>query len=805
MAQNDFSREPANGPSGFPFFEHHHTVMLIIEPDTGAIIDANAAAIKFYGYRRDVLLSMSIADINQLPPEEVRAQRRRADNEEQTSFVFSHRLASGAIRVVEVDSSPTVWQGRRVLFSLIHDISERIQAEEALHESNDRYRSLVESSPDGVILYKNGIFLYANSAALSMYGAESFEMLQSKMVLDLIHEDDRDAISARMQAVETGEVLPLQETRIRRIDGSILHVESAGSRVNYRGGYANQIIIRDITERKKKEEELFRLNRTYKALSSGSQAMMRATDELQFMQDVCTIIREECCYSLVWIGLAQNDEYKSVRPVMYSGFDSGYLETLNISWGDNERGLGPTGTAIRTGEYRTCANMLTDPSFAPWRGEAVKRGYASSIAFPLKNQQGTFGALTIYAREPEGFAPSEIRLLNEMAADLAYGITALRLRAEHAKMEEEIRRSRDLLEHRVVERTRELARSEERFRTTLENLPEGCMIIDCGWMYLYVNDAIARRMGRRKRDIVAHTVMELEPEIESTPVFECYRSCMEERINREFIHDVALADGSTRTIELHCVPIPEGIFVLSADITERIRTERALRQYNEQLQSLSQRLIEAQEAERRRIAFELHDEIGQVLTAIQLNLRGIVDFEDAKDIPERLEETIGFTDRLLQQVREMSVDLRPWMLDQLGLVASVRWYVDKQAQRGKFTMEFDARNITGRLPTLIEITSYRVIQETVTNIVRHAQATNVRVALALIDGALVAEISDNGIGFSMDELKDRPISGRGLGTLGMKERITSLGGTIEISSAPGRGTTVKFELPLSRAVHFSLS
>jgi PAS domain S-box-containing protein len=679
------------------------------------------------------------------------------------------------------------------------EITHRKRAEGALRESEDRYRSLVESSPDGVIMHRNGTFLYANSSALSMYGADSFEQLRTKSVLDLIHDDDRGAISERMQPIGIGQQLPLQETRIQRFYGRIMPVETVGSRINYQGDHANQIIIRDITERKKREGELQRLNRTYRALSKSSQAMMRATDESQFMRDVCEIIRDDCQYSMVWIGFVDDDRDKTVRPVMYSGFEEGYLETLKVSWADTERGQGPTGSSIRTGRPSMCRNMLEDPKFRPWRDEAIKRGYASSIALPLDMHGSVFGALTIYSQEPDGFSDEEVLLLTELAGDLAYGISALRLRTSQARMEEEIRRSRDMLEQKVIDRTQELTTSEERFRTTLDNLMEGCMIVDCAWTYLYVNDAFARQMGRTKKGLVGHSLMDIDPNVETTRVFECYRTVMEQRIRQEIVTNVTLSEGATMWFELHCVPVPDGIFVMSTDITERNRAELTLRQYNQQLQGLSQRLIEAQEAERRKIAIELHDEIGQVLTAVQLNLRGIVEFEEAKDVPARLEETIGLTQQLLQQVRELSVDLRPWMLDQLGLVPSVRWYADKQAQRGKIKLDFTTENITGRFSPIIEITSYRLIQESMTNILRHAQATEVSISLVNTDGVLVTEICDNGIGFDAGKIKEKPIGQRGLGAIGMKERVTSIGGTLEITSQPGKGTSIKFRLPLYEA------
>ncbi len=123
----------------------------------------------------------------------------------------------------------------------------------------------------------------------------------------------------------------------------------------------------DITERKQAEEELKRLNRTLKAISDSSQAMMRSTNETELLHEVCRIIVEDCGHAMVWIGYAEDDEAKTVRPVAYAGFEEGYVETLNITWADTKRGRGPTGTAIRTGKPSACRNMLTDPLFKPWR------------------------------------------------------------------------------------------------------------------------------------------------------------------------------------------------------------------------------------------------------------------------------------------------------------------------------------------------------------------------------------------------------------------------------------------------------
>ena len=188
-------------------------------------------------------------------------------------------------------------------------------------------------------------------------------------------------------------------------------------------------------------KELGRLNRTLKALSSSDQALIRSEDESQFLGEVCQIIVRDCGHALVWIGYAEGDEAKKVRPVAHAGFEAGYLETLNITWADTERGRGPTGTAIRTGKPCHCKDMLRDPGFGPWREQALKLGYASSLALPLMTGGRAFGAITIYSRQAGAFAEDEVELLGDLADDLAYGIGALRLRAEHARAEGELRRN----------------------------------------------------------------------------------------------------------------------------------------------------------------------------------------------------------------------------------------------------------------------------------------------------------------------------------------------------------------------------
>lgn len=195
-------------------------------------------------------------------------------------------------------------------------------------------------------------------------------------------------------------------------------------------------VARDITERKRREDQLQRLNRALNALSHSGQSIIHATNEEEFLQEACRIIVQDCGYAMVWVGFAENDDAKSIRPAAFSGFEKGYLETLKLTWADTERGRGPTGMAIRTGKMCRCLNMLDDPSFLPWRNEAIKRGYASSLALPLLSNGTAFGVLTMYARQPNGFSDDEMMLLQELAADFSAGISTFRTRAELTLMQQ---------------------------------------------------------------------------------------------------------------------------------------------------------------------------------------------------------------------------------------------------------------------------------------------------------------------------------------------------------------------------------
>ena len=187
------------------------------------------------------------------------------------------------------------------------------------------------------------------------------------------------------------------------------------------------------------EEQLRKLNKAHRALSVSNETLVRAEDEGVLLEEICRAIVEDAGYRMCWVGRAEHDEQKSVRPIARAGYDEGYVDTAAVTWADTERGRSAVGTAIRMARSEVRPDIAVDPAFAPWRAEALKRGYASAIALPLRVHGRVSGALGIYAAEKDAFDADAVRLLTDLGNDLAYGIRALRTRAsvaaERARLE----------------------------------------------------------------------------------------------------------------------------------------------------------------------------------------------------------------------------------------------------------------------------------------------------------------------------------------------------------------------------------
>jgi signal transduction histidine kinase len=237
------------------------------------------------------------------------------------------------------------------------------------------------------------------------------------------------------------------------------------------------------------------------------------------------------------------------------------------------------------------------------------------------------------------------------------------------------------------------------------------------------------------------------------------------------------------------VPVMVLVVGLLSSLLESVKKSRA------QSRALSRRLEEAHESERRHLSRELHDQFGQALTAAKIN-NAVLRSTAPPDLAARLNENAAILDGLLQQTRQISLDLRPPLLDDLGLVPALRWYVNQQAERAGLQAKFFADPLVDDVPLPIRIACFRLAQEAITNVVRHAQARTLTVELRRAGTSLRLIVRDDGKGFDVGAAKARADRGASLGMLGMKDRAALAGGSARITSSPGNGATVEVVLPL---------
>ena len=310
--------------------------------------------------------------------------------------------------------------------------------EKKIKESEVIFRSVYENSFDAILLTKpDGSILSANPAAQKMFGRTEKEIIKvGRAGLVVQNEHLNEILKQRRKKGKIKAVLIF-----KRKDGSTFLGEATSNVFTDADGITKtSMIIRDVTEREKAENELNFLNRKLLALSKCNQTLLRAVNEQTLLNEICRIICDEAGYRLAWVGYAEHDADKTIRPVAWAGYDSGYIAKAKLSWSeDTTHGQGPAGIVIRSGELIYVQDFVNDHLMAPWRGSALKSGYRSGIALPLKDKKAqTFGVLLIYSAEPNAINPDEIWLLEELASNLEFGITSLREQTERKHMEEEL-------------------------------------------------------------------------------------------------------------------------------------------------------------------------------------------------------------------------------------------------------------------------------------------------------------------------------------------------------------------------------
>lgn len=459
----------------------------------------------------------------------------------------------------------------RLLEEMAVDISfalENFEKEARRREAEERLRKLshvVEQSPASVLITRpDGRIEYVNPRFVEVTGYAFEEVIGKTPAVVKSGSTPAEIYAELWRTIRSGGEWRGELQNRKKNQELFWEHEIISPLKNELGETTHFVSIReDITGRRHTEQALRRLNRSLRMLSECNQVLVRVQDEQELLDTICGIIVEIGRLRLAWAGYAERDEAKTVRPVACRGVGEDYVRQAQITWADTERGRGATGTAIRSGTTVVMNDILTNPDYEPWRERALRHGYASSIALPLKGQDGIFGVLNVYSSAPDFFDSEEVILLNELAADLAYGIVSLRTAAEREKAESALR-----LTHQAM-----------------ESSSNGIMICDMSSRnspVIYVNPAFERITGYPADEIMGRNPHFLAgADRDQMGLEEIYAAVREQRAGSAILRNYH-KDGSPFWNELSISPVRNeagsvthfvGIF---NDVTERMRYQEEI-------------------------------------------------------------------------------------------------------------------------------------------------------------------------------------------------------------------------------------
>ena len=424
--------------------------IMLADMETKQLTSANPAVLDMLGYTEEEFSRLTVSDIHpeQDWPYVFEQFRMQASGEIRLATDMPVKRKDGSVFYADINTAPMHLGGKDYMVGIFHDITERKQTEAQLRASEVAYRTLAENLPGmvyRVFIREGGRMEFYNELPAQMTGYAENELTVGSVcsIEPLILDEDRPAVIDKVtKAMAKGHAFTI-EYRLKHKDGGIRWMSEHGMPVNGPDGLPLYIdgLIFDITERKQADEALGRAIRALKTLSDVNQALVHAENEHDLLNTICQILVETGGYQMAWVGSAESDADKSIRPLAQFGDATNYVKRAKITWADTERGQGPTGMAIRTNAVVLNQDYQNNPKMSPWLRAAKARGYKSNIAFPLVIRDVMWGALTIYSNQSFIFVDEEVVLLEELADDLAYGIETLRTRGEHEQHSVILRRS----------------------------------------------------------------------------------------------------------------------------------------------------------------------------------------------------------------------------------------------------------------------------------------------------------------------------------------------------------------------------
>jgi PAS domain S-box-containing protein len=455
------------------------------------------------------------------------------------------------------------------------DITERKMAEEALRMSEEKYSTVFQTSPYAITITSSADskILDVNDAFTTITGYSREEALQNSILgLNLwTNTEDREFVVSSLikdKHVNSKEII------FQRKDGNIMTGLYSAQMLSLDGKTLVLSSINDITDRKIAEEQLQHVGRLYALLSQINQAVVRTQDRQTLLQNICDVAVQYGQFKMAWIGIV-DENTEIINPVCYAGQEEGYLKNIIITRDDGPTGKGPVGRSIRENELKICHDIATDPNMEPWREEALKRGYRSSIAVPFKIKDKVIGTINLYASELGFFSEDEKILLQEIGEDITFALDAMEAESERAQAQ------------------LALQESELKYREFVENSPEAICIYTDG-IVVYVNKECVRLMrAKSKKQLVGLPVIEyIHPDNRAT-VFERMKIVAQSDINGSLplVEEKYIRmDGTAMYVEVKAMPIvldgKPSVQLTARDISDRKSTEEALENSRKELKAI---------------------------------------------------------------------------------------------------------------------------------------------------------------------------------------------------------------------------
>lgn len=695
---------------------------------------------------------------------------------------------SAALRQVHNDLERRVEERtlelRRSNQQLKKEISQRETAEEALRESEEKYRMVVQNAHEGFFIASKEMFRFLNPRCVEIIGHAEEDLL-SRPFTEFIHPDDAEMVLERHYRRIKGEDVPTRYPfRIVDRAGNVRWVETDSTLFTWQGQSAAMGFMTDITERTRIEEELRKHRHTLETMVEERTAELRKANN----QLVLEITERKRTGDALSKNEQMLNNILSASPIGISYFEEGKVKWTNQAmveiFGEDQRedyrDKSPREFYFCEEEYKRVRDIFY---------KNLVKGEPAQVDAKFRRKDGLMfdGQITLSALDPSNPRKGTIATVSDISR---------RKLAESALRENEEKHKR-LYEESI--------RAQEIYRSLLNSCADAIVIYDTKGRAKYVSDSFTTMFGWTMEEVEAKQipyVPESEREVTVTRVEEVLREGIagSDFETKRLTKDGGILDVSISASRYHDHEgKPAGMLVILRDITERKQAEEALAQSEKQLRLLSAQLLTAQEKERKRVARELHDGIGQSLTAIKFRLENAIK-QTSQSIDrvnvESLEAMIPVIQDAIEEVRRISMDLRPSILDDLGILVTITWFCREfQSIYSAIRIEKQISLEENEVPEPLKIVIFRILQEALNNVAKHSEADFVRIFLEKKGESIELSITDNGVGFDRDRVFSAENGGRGFGLASMKERAESFGGTFYIEGGGGGRTVIRASWP----------